>query len=350
MTLALTIVSQHGIWTSSDNRLFNLMTNKPERDGSTKQWVMKVGGDVLTVAYAGIGRLSTGDHVADLIVRCLRGEARNLSDTILAIRGFANERLAQVSWGHGLSHRSIVGGFVNNKPVAGLIGNEEVRHLGYPNHEIRLRKTFESSFVDVGKKGLAMWAGIGGLLVSEADRQKLLRAAANRPSAAANYMDLLAYVTRRASRVRRNLVSASSHVVFVPPPSTRPMGPHHDEKAYEFDGDRVPAGSMPGSLVDGFDIGSALQGFMAQVRSAGGIRAATSAPNFSFMEAMIRLEPGVPIKHLRTGAVGFVVRDPAPRGAVNDVLVRWKGMAMPEVASKTAFRALHPGHRELEKT
>ena len=349
MTLALTIASQHGIWTSSDNRLFNLVTNKPEPDGSTKQWVMMVGGDVFTVTYAGIGRLSTGDHVADLMVRCLRGESRNLVDTILAIRGFANERLARMAWERGLSHHFIVAGFVNGKPIAGLIGNLELRHLGYPYHDTRLRKTFESSFTDVGEKGIAMGAGQCGL-VSETDRTKLLRAAANRPTDPANYMDLLAYVTRRTSRVHHDLVSASSHVVYVPLPGTRPSGPHHDNKRYEFDGDRVPPDSTPGNVVDGVDVGSMAQGFMARMRSIRGIASPQPLPDSMFGVA-IRLEPGVPVKHKATGAVGSVVNDPVPEGGLNEVRVRWKGApGRTEVLNKTELHVLYPGHHQLEKS
>jgi hypothetical protein len=350
VTLALTIISQHGIWTSSDNRLFNLMTKQPEPDGSTKQWVMKVSEDtVLTVTYAGIGRLSNGDHVADLMVRCLRGQSRNFVDTVLAIRGFANERLARTAWENRLSHRFIVGGLVNGKPVAGVIGNQEVVHLGYPYHDIRLRKSFESDFGDVSEKGVVMWAGQGEL-VSETDRQKMMRAAANRPTDPKNYMELLAYVTRRTSRVNRNLVSASSHVVYVPIPGARPQGPVHDHKAYEFDGDQVPPDSMPALLVFGMDIGSMLREMMAQMNRTRGIPSSPQLPD-SLALVGITLEPGVPVIHNTTGARGSVEKDPAPGGGGNnEVLIRWDGPpSRTEVLNKNEFEVLYPDHPALKK-
>jgi hypothetical protein len=287
--------------------------------------------------------------VADLMVRCLRGEPRNLVDTMLAIRGFANERLARVAWERGLTHHFLVAGFVSGKPVAGLIGNLELLHLGYPYHHTRLRKTFESSFTDVGEKGIVMWAG-QGQLVSAADRKKLLRAAANSPSDPANYVDLLAYVTRRTSRVHHDLVSASSHIVYVPPPDTRPAGPHYVHKTYEFDGDRVPLGSNPGNVVDGIDVGSMAEEFMARVRSAKSTKT-PAPPSDPMFDVGIRLEPGVPVKYQPTGALGSVLEDPAPGGELNDVLVRWKGTpSRSEVVSKTKLKVLYPGHHELEKT
>jgi hypothetical protein len=96
MTLALTIVSHHGIWQSSDMRLYDTNAGRPLLDGSVKQFrLMFFNEDVALVTFTGIGRIGSS-HVSDMIVDLLRGQPRTFDQTLSVLMAFANERLIPV--------------------------------------------------------------------------------------------------------------------------------------------------------------------------------------------------------------------------------------------------------------
>src|ERR1039457_6577843 len=96
MTLALTIVSHHGIWQSSDMRLYDTNAGRPLPDPSVKQFRLMFSNDnVALVTYTGIGRIGSS-HVSDLMVDLLRGQPRTFDQTLDALIAFGNERLIPV--------------------------------------------------------------------------------------------------------------------------------------------------------------------------------------------------------------------------------------------------------------
>jgi hypothetical protein len=339
MTLALCIVSSHGIWQSADMRLFDVAAGKPISDLSTKQWAAKTADGIAAIAYAGIGRLANGDHVSDLMVRHLRGESRTISDTVLAIRGFANSLLAPVAWKEQWQHTFIVGAFLDDKPWAATIGNIELVRLGYPKLGTRLRRSFEVNAAPVGPEGLVLVAGQRNGLRDE-DTTKLMRARRNRPAQFGNYLDLLGSITRRVAHRLPKVVSEHAHALYVPPPSTRPQGPLYDLRTFEW-GTPVPAISRPATLLFGIDLGVMMRRL---VEAMPGTPAWSANADLGMREA-VQLEPGVPVRDRASAARGTVVSDPAPGMGENKVAVRWD--AHPRevtVVEKEDLEALYPGH------
>jgi hypothetical protein len=324
-------------------RLYDNVAGKPLPDLSTKQWVFRTSDGIAAVAYAGIGRLSTGDHVSNLMVRLLRGQSRTMNETLLAIRGFANDRLAHIAWDKQWEHSFIVGAYVNNRPWAGVITNQELVRLGYPQHVTRLRQSFEILTGPVGT-GLVLTVGTRRGL-RESDWAQLRRAAHQRARRFDNYLNLLGHLTKRAAARLPDYISEQSHVVYLPPPPVSAGGPEWHHRVFDW-GAPVPSSSQPSYIVHGLDLTSALNRLWVKVTS--GSPPKTTDAFLDAFQDVIRLEPGVPIRDKATGSVGSIAIDPVPGGDDNDIGIRWADNPKEiVVVNRRTIVALYPEHPDL---
>lgn len=330
MTLALGLVTPHGIWMGSDNRLFNTQTKQPEPDPSTKQFGFKTEDGIATVAYSGIGRLASGNHVSDFLVRLLRGESRSLDETLLAIRGFANEQIAPVAWDQGIPHTFVVGTFLGDTVWAAVITNLEVVRLGYPANETRLRRSFETAARHV-PEGIVLATGQLDY-ISDEDRAKLDRAIGHRPRRPDNYSDLLAKVIRRAAWRAPHLISETCDVTQIVPPDRV-----FETKAYGW-GQPIDQDSAPRFLLFGIDTNEMLRGLMSAAEGVG-----PNAEDWA-VEA-VRLERGVRVTDLETHRLGMIAADPVPTSRNDEVGVTWDAEPGAVVSvRRNTIKVLYPDH------
>ncbi len=320
---------------SSDMRLVNIQTGKPQTELSTKQFIFKTTEGIATVSYCGIGRLADGPQISDLLVRLLQGESRSFAQTLNAIRGFSNEQIAPVAWSNGIEHSFLVAGLVNGEPAAGAISNLKLIRLGYPDNETELLKQFELIPASIGN-GAAL--GVGRRRAIEPADIDTLRRVANRPpSSPKHFSDLLAGTSRRAALRDPNGISSECHVVYLP---THPPARGPEWRVYRYGwGQVIPTGADPRFLLFGMDMTAMLAAF---VKELPGLKAG-STPDPEFAMAGIRLEPGHRVMHLEDRRLGRVHADPAPGGEVNDIAVRWDGSWSVERVHRSSVKVLYPG-------
>jgi hypothetical protein len=94
MTFTLTLISQHGIWQSSDQRLTDPKTNRVEDDYSSKHVGFRCPDGAALLTYAGVGR-AFGVHISDWIREFTRGESQSVDQTLIQIRQRATEDLGE---------------------------------------------------------------------------------------------------------------------------------------------------------------------------------------------------------------------------------------------------------------
>jgi hypothetical protein len=342
VTLAITIVSHHGIWQSADTRLYDVLAKRPLTDASVKQWIFMTADGIATVAYAGLGRLDHDLHVSDLMVRLLRGEERNLRDTLLAVKGFANERLGPIAWHHRMPHSFNVGAFVSASTYAAEISNQQVIKFGYPKNVTRLQQSFEIQPVTVGKSGRVLFAGMRSR-VKASDAANLAMAADACPRSYRDYMKLLAAITERVARRVPDYVSGQCHVVYIRRPPLPDSVPPSETEAFGWA--QPPSMTVgPSVLLHGIDITSMMNPILLQLEAG----KHPHEVSFEIADAGIALEPGVPVVDVTSGRIGRVESDPYPGGAVNDAGVRWDDApGEVVVARKNTFVVLYPGHPRL---
>jgi hypothetical protein len=327
MTLALTIVSRHGIWQSSDMRLLNVSTGRSAPDGSTKQFRLELHDGVALVTYAGVGQLH-GTHVSNLVVDLLRGQQRTLNGTLEALVAVANERIASELYHLPPDYRIhtfAIGSFRDDKPVFAEVRNVDIISQSAHSTTLKLRADFTSSKITIGDcEGIASIAGAKGF-VRQQDRALLHSLRARKPHLHEDRRAVLATVNEHTARNAPRIVSrecwtwhATGHR------EQEPEAP----KAFTWGG-TVPASSNPRTLTHGFDFHAAMASMMEHLQRISTLPGDTGYINH-FSEAVergmrlaIRLEIGLRIHHAQTRARGTVRIDPVPGGDMNDIGIAW---------------------------
>jgi hypothetical protein len=337
MTLALAIISRHGVWMSSDHRLVNLRTGRPEADRSTKQFGFRINDtDVGVISYSGIGRVDSEGHVSQLLVELLRGEDRSLDATLRAIEGFANQRIANAARRMSLAHTFIFGGFERGRALAGVITNVGIERRAYPVDLLTIEDRFLRVVNDVTNEGAALVTGQRHR-VGAADLGSLNRARRNRPRNPDQYRELLAEITRRVGRRYPKGVSETSDVVQIIPPNLsleyRPS-----------DGGDATVSYGPRMLMHGIDAGALLKNLMDSVHGV----------PVDFETAgreAVRVAVGSRLVDRQSRRRGRVAADPPASGSPDEFDVEWDstpGAVIP--VKRNSAEVLYPGHPEAEPT
>jgi hypothetical protein len=326
MTLALTIVSQHGIWQSSDMRLFDVNAGRPLRDGSVKQFrlVFQDGG-VALVAFAGIGRVGT-THVSDLMFDLLRGQPRTFDQTLTALVALGNEHLIPILAAIPPDYRAhvfTIGAFSGGGPIYAEITNVDVIGRSTARVVVQPRSDFRLAWRRPAP-GDGITSPAGGQFMSPADLALLGRVSARKPARDADYLALLAGITRRTGRRASRVVSPECWTWHAGP--TRDPTKAPEEPTPFTWGAAMPSTSKPRTLIMGIDFEIALQEMIHAMSAYAG----TLPPPGVFSDASQRgmtkamsYAPGLRIHHATTGAKGRVVADPGPLLGSNDMEVAW---------------------------
>ena len=179
MTLVLGVVNPHGVWQTSDIRLFDANQGKPIQDPSTKQFTFQAPDGAGTIAYTGLGRLNPDEHVSEVIFKLLRGMSGGVESTLAAIQAFASNRIAPIAYKHGVGHTFVACGFKDQVPWLASISNDaaalyydQVLRVGNPKAKT-ITDHFEGGFLDVGG-GASVVAGMHES-VSDVDYEILRR-------------------------------------------------------------------------------------------------------------------------------------------------------------------------------
>jgi hypothetical protein len=333
MTLALAIISRHGVWMSSDHRLVNLHTGRPEVDGSTKQFGFRINDtDVGVISYSGIGRLQGEEHVSQLLVELLRGEDRSLDATLRAVEGFANERIAKAARRRSLAHTFIFGGFERGRALAGVITNVGIERRAHPADLLTVEDRFLRVVNEVTDDGAVLVTG-QRRRVGAADLGSLNRASRNRPRNPDQYRELLAEITRRVGQRHPNVVSETSDVVQIIPP-----GLSLDYRTFNRGEAAVSDG--PRMLLNGIDAGAMLKNLVESVR---GVPVDFEAAG----RESVRVAVGSRLVDRQSRRRGRVAADPPTSGSPDEFDVEWDSTPATVIAVKrNSVEVLYPGHPE----
>jgi hypothetical protein len=207
LSLNLLIVSQYGIWISSDHRLVEVSRG---RGRAIDNWSVKhIGfksssdGGAAVIAYAGVGRLSDVD-ISDWMREFMRGPQRTMDQHLVYLRERATIDLGPHVFKHQIRHMFSVGAVVAGKPRLVQIRNFETGALGRVGPAT-------SSF------GIAAREATGGVCtgfpdhVSEMDRALLTTVANRKPRDPEQFSALLAAINARVASSNRARLYVSSH-------------------------------------------------------------------------------------------------------------------------------------------
>jgi hypothetical protein len=213
MTFTVTIVSQHGIWQSSDLRLTKPGTRKVEDDFSIKQISFRCPDGAALLTYAGAGRVYSV-HISDWIRQFLRGESYTVDQTLIQIREHATRDLGELLKKCDLKHMFSIGAYIRGIPWVAQIRNFSVTpHLG----EGLVEHEFQTAALRVpdGTGMVVPWPCI----LSREDLALLINVSSKRPRKPKEFSDLLAEVNLRTARSANSRGTVSEYCVttYQPP-------------------------------------------------------------------------------------------------------------------------------------
>ncbi|MGO8686634.1 MAG: hypothetical protein ACLQT7_05520 [Candidatus Dormibacteria bacterium] len=319
-------MSHHGIWQSSDLRLYDANAGRRIRDPTVKQFRLVFDdGGVALVTYTGVGRIGS-KHVSDWVLDMLRGERRNFDQSLAAIVALANDRLLPELRSFPPRYRlhAFTVGAFSGGPIYAEVNNADVAQAGgaaglvskpLPDFRLAWRRPAEG-------EGIASPAGAA--FMAPGDVELLARVCARRPGRDADFLRLLAAMTRRAAGRFPEMVSPECWALHAAP--TRDPQ-HAPEEPTPFAwGTPMPSTSKPRTLTMGIDFEVALTAMTDLMGRYPGGR----PPAPEFQEAAMRglaramsYEPGLRVRHLSTGVTGRVISDRGPGPWPEEVEVAW---------------------------
>ncbi len=220
MTLAITVVSYHGVWQATDHRLSR--AGKTVTDDSIKHVKLLARDGQAVLAYAGVGRVGKID-ISDWVRKLLRGDNRTLWDQVNIICGASTRKLTGFCRRARTPLTFSIGGFESGVPTLYMISNRVRRPNGnivgeeFVGQRIRLKDAGQND-VGVHVEG----SGANALRQDELLKfiQGIIRRRAGKPSLWRDMMGALAETIKRASVDERShgTVSKQSVVTYLPAP------------------------------------------------------------------------------------------------------------------------------------
>ncbi|MFD9203886.1 hypothetical protein ACFWDP_37160, partial [Streptomyces anthocyanicus] len=186
MTLVITLVTQNGVWASTDHRLTGYPGGDVITDGSVKHVIVRCTDGAALVSYTGIGRVDNLD-VSTWMREVLRGESRTVDETLMDLQEQATARIGSQAKRLNVPHAFLAGAFLGERPWAVAITN-----MGSPTGSSpeRIQSVFETTalFAD---EPIVFAAGSGRDAIVEADRELLHRVSTRKPRRPEEFMRLL---------------------------------------------------------------------------------------------------------------------------------------------------------------
>jgi hypothetical protein len=211
MTLIITIVSQEGIWQSSDHCLYNQESDQPLQIESQKHIVFECPDGRGLLAYAGLG-LYNNIQMSDWVCEILRGETRNLENSLNYLCVKSSTILGPYLERGNIPHSFAIGAFQQSKPYLFRIenfykkGNKIVLPVQSKFHI--LKEQIEGSKVEF----TGMYTAL-----SKRQREKLVNRASQKPKKPEDFLALLSNFNEIAHHGCSKLISASCRISFMPP-------------------------------------------------------------------------------------------------------------------------------------
>ena len=220
MTLAITVISYHGVWQATDHRLSR--AGKTVADDSIKHVKLLARDGQAVLAYAGVGRVGKID-ISDWVRKLLRGDFRTLGDQVNILCGALTRKLTEDCRRTRTPLTFSIGGFESGVPTLYIISNRVRR----PNGNI-VGKKFVGKCIrlkDAGQNDVGVHVEGSGANTLRQDEllkfiQGIIRRRAGKPSLGRDMMGALAETIKRASVDERShgTVSKQSVVTYLPAP------------------------------------------------------------------------------------------------------------------------------------
>lgn len=220
MTLAITVISYHGVWQATDHRLSR--AGKTVADDSIKHVKLLVRDGQAVLAYAGVGRVGNID-ISDWVRKLLRGDFRTLGEQVNIICGASTRKLTEYCRTTKSPLTFSIGGFESGVPTLYIISN----HVRKPNGNI-VGEEFVVKCIrlkDAGQNDVGVHVEGSGANALRQDEllqfiQGIIRRRAGKPSLWRDMMGALAETIKRASEDERSdgEVSKQSVVTYLPAP------------------------------------------------------------------------------------------------------------------------------------
>jgi hypothetical protein len=213
MTLNITIVAPWGIWQCSDHRLTNPNTGRPVQDDSIKHVAFRFPDGGALLAYSGIG--SVADlNLSDWVREILRGESRNLDDSLIYLREQATSSIGPIVQGK-YHHMFSIGAFLQGRAWIIQIRNFESKTpgvIGPPLGE------FITVALEIKDSPMVFVSGERRSL-NQRDYEELAKIALNYPRKANDFHSLLAKYNKKASQhsIYGKAISSGCMTSFMPP-------------------------------------------------------------------------------------------------------------------------------------
>ncbi len=220
MTLAITVISYHGVWQATDHRLSR--AGEIVADDSIKHVKLLTRDGQAVLAYAGVGRIGKLD-ISDWVRRLLRGDNRILRDQVNILCGASTRKLAGVCRRARTPLTFSIGGFESGVPTLYMISNRVRRPNGNIVGEEFVVKCIRLN--DAGQNDVGVHVEGSGANALRGDElqqliQGIIRRRAKKPSLWRDMMGAIAEIIKRASEDERShgTVSKQSVVTYLPAP------------------------------------------------------------------------------------------------------------------------------------
>jgi hypothetical protein len=203
MTLIQGIIRQNHSWLCTDNRVS--VNNKFRDDNHVKHVGIKCPDGTALLAYTGLAELLDSTKISDWVRSVIRGEIRNVEQTIHFIAESATKEISNY---YPLIF--VVSAFINKKAYLFEVKNVKDRNsLQSPLKEFTILKTS----VD---KSLYFSAGSGSGSISSSERLRIAKIIGKPPRKIKDFQNLLITINQKVSKADKERVSESCVAVDMP--------------------------------------------------------------------------------------------------------------------------------------
>jgi len=214
MSLVITVVSNHGLWQSTDHRLSS-REGDVISDQSLKTTYLEAEDGKAMIAYAGVGRVHEM-HISEWVGNVVKGKRRRLADHISVLIKAAERKLMPHSKSNLVPHTFSIAAYENSQPTLYVITNRIIENGKYAigkNFDLLERRVPRNELYRV----IINAEGVGALALSESETREIITKTISRraakPTLGENVGAVLARLNANASNDQRSEGLVSQHCI-----------------------------------------------------------------------------------------------------------------------------------------